>query len=134
MGRIFIIITMALGIGIALLLKDIISFMKIGLTFNVAFGAAILCIFKWRRITEKAALIGVVISLIVIIVIPLLVPLVPGLNTAPALQQASDQGAQGNHPWKATEADVVAGRAVAIGAPMENVRTSSRPRPSSLSV
>lgn len=121
MGRIFIVVTMILGIGIALLLKDIISFMKIGLTFNVAFGAAVLCIFKWRRITEKAALIGVVTSIIVIVVIPLIVPLVPGLNTAPALQKMTRERRE-TVTARATGADVAAGRATAIGAPVESVQ------------
>ncbi len=119
MGRIFIIVTMALGIGIALLLKDIISFMKIGLTFNVAFGAAILCIFKWRRITETAALLGVVISITVIVIIPLIVSLVPGLNTATALQKMTNERKE-TITVKATRAEVAAGHAAAIGAPMES--------------
>lgn len=127
MGRIFIIFTMALGIGIALVLKDIISFMKIGLTFNVAFGAAILCIFKWRKITETAALIGVTVSITVIVIIPLIVPLVPGVNTIAALQKMTDERKEIS-VGRATEADVVAGHALEIGAPIESMQVVS-PKP-----
>jgi SSS family solute:Na+ symporter len=42
-------------------------------------------VFKWRRITEQATIISVLISLAMIVVVPLLVPAIPTLSQIPAL-------------------------------------------------
>lgn len=87
MGRILIVVTLLAGIGVALFFRDIFSFAKMWLTLNVAFGAAVLVIFKWRRVTHAAVWISVVLSLILIVGVPYAVPLIPSLDRLPALQR-----------------------------------------------
>jgi len=90
-GRLFIVFTLLLGIGIAVLINSLISFLKIGLTLNVAFGAAILLIFKWRRITEAATIIALLISMTVIVIVPLVGPAIPSLTCYPTLHVMTNE-------------------------------------------
>jgi len=127
LSRLVILFALLAGVGIALMMRDIISFMKIGLTLNVPFGAAILVIFKWRRVTRSAVIVSVIASLLVIVVIPLAVPLVPGLNAHPALQSMTAERRE-SHRGKATPDDVSAGRARTIGEAIDRVNVIA-PRP-----
>lgn len=127
MGRILIAGALLLGIVVALAAKDILSFMKMALTLNVAFGAAVLVIFKWRRVTQTAVFVSVVLSLLAIVFIPLAVPAIPALNTLPALQALTREQRE-IRTRKATRADVAAGRAREAGELLETVKITA-PRP-----
>lgn len=114
MGRVLIAGALLGGIGIALLMKDIISFIKMALTLNVAFGAAILVMFKWRRVTEQGVMIAVCLSLAAIVILPLAVPLIPALRSLQALQTTTTERTI-SVIKSSSESDVSAGRASSVG-------------------
>jgi len=127
MGRILIAVALLLGIVVALMAKDILSFMKMALTLNVAFGAAILVIFKWRRVTQAGVMTSVILSLLAIVIIPLAVPAIPVFNRLPALQGLTGEQ-RDVRTHKATSADVKAGRAGQAGDPVSTTKVTA-PRP-----
>ncbi len=70
-GRWVIVVVLALGVLTALGSQDIFTFFQLLLTINVPFGAAVLLVFFWRRLTAPAVWCGVILSTIVNIVAPL---------------------------------------------------------------
>ncbi len=125
-GRILIALALILGIGVAVFIRDILSFMKLSLTLNVAFGASVWVIFKWRRITATAVLICVVVSLAVILIIPYSVPTISSLSENPGLLAMTHERSETRYRDASPE-EVAAGLAV----PHEEVAYSMRiaPRP-----
>lgn len=121
MGRILIAVSLIAAIGIALLFDDLIAFAKMHLTLNVAFGAAVLVLFKWRRITGSAMMATVLISLFIIVIVPFAVPAIPPLSTLGALQ-ATTREIRETRTVPAAAGDVAAGRAARIGEPVEKAR------------
>lgn len=114
LGKLIVAASLIAGIGIALFFKDIISFAKMSLTLNVAFGAAILVMFKWKRVTRTAVLIAVPVSLFVIVAVPFLVPAIPALRNHPALHARTIEQSHvvTRH---ATEDDISLGLAAVVG-------------------
>jgi Na+/proline symporter len=113
-GRMLIGLSLLGGIGVACVVDDLLAFTKLYLTLNVAFGAAILLIFKWRRVTKTAVTVSVLVSMVVIVLVPLLVPAIPALARHPAFQLMSrEQTIIQTGPANAT--DVEAGRAAQVG-------------------
>lgn len=113
-ARIVVGVALLSGVGIALLFHDIVAFAKMQLTLNVAFGAAVFTIFKWRRVTATGTLIAVFLSLLVIVLIPLTVSIVPGLRSRPALLLMTEEKRE-TRTVRALPSDVSAGRAAQAG-------------------
>ena len=70
-ARIVVVGVLALGVGSALAVRDMETLIKIVLTINVPFGAAVLLMFFWRRLTAPAVWAAVLVSTLVNIVAPL---------------------------------------------------------------
>jgi Na+/proline symporter len=94
-GRIAIVAALAFGIYAATQMTNVFNVMQLMLTVNVPFGAAVILIFKWRRLTAAAVWASVLISAAVNIVTPLVVPLVPALSQHPALVAQAAPGPDG---------------------------------------
>lgn len=94
LGKVMIVLALVGGIGIALLFRDIIAFAKMILTLNVGFGAVILVLLKWRRVTETAGMVTVVLTLFTVVVIPFAVPAIPWLNSRPELHAMTQEQRQ----------------------------------------
>jgi solute:Na+ symporter, SSS family len=93
-GRWAIAVALTIGIIAATQMTSIFSVVQLLLTVNVPFGAAVVLIFLWRRLTPAAVWTAVIVSAIVNIIAPLVVPLVPALRQNPALvEQAVPNGA-----------------------------------------
>jgi Na+/proline symporter len=88
-ARCTIIAVLVLGTFSALMMGSFFSIIKIVLTVNIPFGAAVLLTFWWRRITAPAVWACVVISTLVILVIPWTAAAVPSLANNPTLAQMS---------------------------------------------
>lgn len=127
MGRILIALALLASVGVALLFDDLIAFAKMQLTLSVAFGAAVLVMFKWRRVTEKGMIIGVLLSLLVIVVVPFAVPSIPALRDLPALHVTTTEKRQ-THLVRATAEDVAGGEAARVDDEVEKVQIIA-PRP-----
>ncbi|HEU5080675.1 MAG TPA: sodium:solute symporter family protein [Opitutaceae bacterium] len=78
-----IIAVLVLGIISAQLMGDVESIVKLVLTVNVPFGAAVVMIFFWRRLTAAGVWWSVIVSVFAILVAPLVGEYVPMLSRNP---------------------------------------------------
>lgn len=90
-------IALALGCGIiaATQMTSVFNVIQLLLTVNVPFGAAVMLIFWWRRLTPAAVWTAVIVSALVNIITPLVAPLVPAISQHPALVEVSPVGTTG---------------------------------------
>jgi Na+/proline symporter len=85
-GRYAIVVILAVGIWAAAGMDDVYSVLQLMLTINVPFGAAIMLIYFWRRLTAPSVWAAVLLSALLNIVFPsLLAPALDGLARSPAL-------------------------------------------------
>ena len=84
-GRYAIAVILLLGMLAALTMHDIVAFIRVQLTVNVPWGAAIMLMFFWRKLSRAAVWWCVGLSTVVFIVAPYFVQYVPALNQHPAL-------------------------------------------------
>lgn len=94
-GRWAIVVALATGIVAATQMTSVFSVMQLLLTVNVPFGAAVVLIFLWRRLTPAAVWTAVIVSAVANIVTPLVVPLMPSLRQQPALVEQTPPNALG---------------------------------------
>jgi hypothetical protein len=93
-GRWTVAAVLGLGIVMAMGMTNIFAVIQFVQTVNVPFGAAIMLIFFWRRLTVPAVWAGVLIAIAANIVLPLTLSRVEAVRTHPALV-ARSQDAQG---------------------------------------
>lgn len=93
-GRWSIVIILAAGVYAAAQMSDVYSVVQLMLTVNVPFGAAVLLIFFWRRLTLNAVWVAVGVSTLLNIITPsLIAPALDSVTQSPALTvQAEHQG------------------------------------------
>jgi solute:Na+ symporter, SSS family len=89
-GRIAIMTVLVLGMCVALGMNDIVAFINLQLTVNVPWGAAIVLMFFWRRLSRAAVWWCVGLSALLTIAIPYSVQYVPALARNPALVQKTE--------------------------------------------
>jgi SSS family solute:Na+ symporter len=94
-GRWAIVVALAIGIVAATQMTSVFSVVQLLLTVNVPFGAAVVLIFLWRRLTSAAVWTAVILSAVVNIIAPLIVPLVTSLREHPALVEQTAPNAVG---------------------------------------
>jgi Na+/proline symporter len=113
-GRITIIAVLAIGVVAATLMHSVVEIAKLMITAYTVFGAPVMMIFLWRRLTKTATLISVVVSAIAICVVPYAVPAIPALRQLPALTVMTYPRTF-SVSSRATSDDVQAGRAAQAG-------------------
>jgi solute:Na+ symporter, SSS family len=86
-GRIAIMTVLVLGMIVALGMNDIVSFINLQLTVNVPWGAAIVLMFFWRRLSRAAVWWCVGLAAVLTILVPYGVQYVPTLSHRTALVQ-----------------------------------------------
>lgn len=87
-GRLAIVVILSCGVVAAASMSDVYAAIQLLLTVNVPFGAAVLLIFFWRKLTLTAVWTTVIFSTAVNIVAPAwLAYALPSLREAPALVQ-----------------------------------------------
>ncbi len=79
-GRIIIGLTLLGGIGVALLVDDLLELFKYIISLPAIFGASIWLGFYWRRLTKWAVIIQVFICLAIYAIIPNLFPSMDSIN------------------------------------------------------
>ncbi|HBG27815.1 MAG: hypothetical protein A2Y10_04280 [Planctomycetes bacterium GWF2_41_51] len=109
-GRLTVAAVLILGIFVALYATGVIALLKFIIAVSVTFGAPILLIFIWRRLTRMAVLVEVVACIMVITLAPWLIPAIPGMRTSESLTVCTDKQ-YNNINLIATQKDVVAGLA-----------------------
>ncbi len=84
-GRWAIVVALAVGIVAATQMTSVFSVMQLMLTVNVPFGAAVLLIFLWRKLTPAAVWVAVIVSAAVNIVTPFVAAKFDTISHAPSL-------------------------------------------------
>jgi Na+/proline symporter len=110
-------IILALGIVVALYIGSALSLFKTIVSLSVVWGAPILVIFLWRRLTETAVRVQVIFSLLLIGVLPLAVSAIAPLRQSPALT-ITTEGKTVALSVRATQEDVKSGLATSLGQPI----------------
>jgi hypothetical protein len=78
-------VILTMGVGSAWLMGDFLSIANLALTINLPFGAAIMLIFFWRRLSATAVWWAAGLSIVVSLVVPWTASSVPVLREAPSL-------------------------------------------------
>lgn len=92
-GRWAIVVILAIGIYAAVGMDDVYQAVQLLLTINVPFGAAVMLIFFWRRLTAPAVWSAVVLSAALNVVFPSFVaPRIDALTRSEALTVRVEQG------------------------------------------
>lgn len=90
-GQFAIVVILAVGVYAAANMNDVYAVVQLLLTVNVPFGAAVILIFFWRRLTAAAVWTAVIVSALVNIIVPSWVgPNVEAIARSPALTQRVD--------------------------------------------
>ncbi len=85
-GQVAIVVILAVGVYAAASMNDVYAVVQLLLTVNVPFGAAVILIFFWRRLTAAAVWSAVIVSALLNIVFPSWIgPNVDALARRPAL-------------------------------------------------
>ena len=88
-ARCTIVAVLVLGAVSAWLMGDFLSIVNLVLTVNLPFGASVLLIYFWRRLTAPAVWCCVVLSTLAILVVPWTAAKIPALRTDPRLTQTA---------------------------------------------
>jgi len=113
-ARISVPVILGLGILVALWMGNAISLFKFILAITVTWGAPILLIFQWRRLTRMAVLVQVIATMLVIGVIPYVISSMPALRQSAALTVMTSERISMVRAV-ATAKDVEAGLAKQVG-------------------
>ena len=104
-GRIVVVLVLVLGIVSAEAVRDMETLIKIVLTINVPFGAAVIMMFFWRRLSVAAVWCSVCLSVFAILVAPLSSSSVHAIARIPSLVRTVPDA--GGRPVAVYFADVV---------------------------
>jgi SSS family solute:Na+ symporter len=116
-GRIMVAVTLAGGIVVAIVADNLLGLFQYIISIPAIFGASIWLGFLWRRVTKWAVILQVAICLVV----PTAFSSIEWAARRPAfLAETAARSVQ--VVSKATNADVAAGKAAAVGAPMTTTR------------
>jgi len=88
-ARRVVVAVLALGVASALAVRDMETVIKIVLTINIPFGASVILMFFWRRLTVPAVWCAVCLSTCAILIAPLGASSVTSLARASALVQTA---------------------------------------------
>ncbi len=108
------------GVVLSLFFGEIVTIFITIISIAAFFGALGFLMLFWRGLTARAAGAGWILWMVLLIAIPWGVPLVPALRRLPALTQQTL--ARTTHAMaRASAEDVTAGRATAIGQPIDQI-------------
>jgi Na+/proline symporter len=113
-ARLTVPVMLAFGVLVALTMTSAISVIKFLITLGAVWGAPMLLIFLWRRLTETAVRMEVILCLVYMAVLPMAVSWTPALRQNPALTAMTMEKTVTAHV-KATLEDVHAGFAAKAG-------------------
>jgi SSS family solute:Na+ symporter len=117
-GRVVIGVTLLGGIGIALVVDNLLELFQYIISIPAIFGASIWLGFMWRRVTRWAVIVQVTACLAIYAVIPNLFPAIDSIRHNPALI-AETQPRVTTIRTKALQTDVTAGLAAKVGEKIE---------------
>ncbi|HBB92538.1 MAG TPA: transporter [Bacteroidales bacterium] len=117
-GRVVIGVTLLGGIGVALVVDNLLELFQYIISIPAIFGASIWLGFIWRRVTKWAVIVQVAICIVIYAVIPNLFPAIDSIKHNQALI-VETQPRETTIRTKALQSDVDAGRAAKVGDKIE---------------
>lgn len=97
-GRVVIAVVLGSGVLAALSMDSVLSMLLLVQTVNVPFGAAVMLMFFWRRLTATAAWLGLVLAILVNILLPLVLGQVAAVRADPDLAIRAPTATGGSAP------------------------------------
>jgi Na+/proline symporter len=116
-GQWIVPVVLGLAIVVASAFSKVITMMTALITFNTFFGAAVVLIFFWRRLTARAILIGLAVWIVLMGVVPWSVPHWRWFRQLPSATLQTHERITRVIAGATTE-DVTAGRAERVGQPI----------------
>ncbi|MCF7864712.1 MAG: sodium:solute symporter family protein [Kiritimatiellales bacterium] len=113
-GRISIVVILLLGVLVAKSAHGVLALIKFMLGTGVTFGAPVVLLFFWRRLTKAAVLMQVGICMVTLFLLPMVLPLFHGISENPELMVKTN-AREVEKQVAATASDVENGLAVATG-------------------
>ena len=117
-GRLVIFIVLIGGIGFAYAVDDIFVVFKYVLSIGTVVGPALWLVYFWRRLSTKAVIIQMVLSIMITVVVPNIIPAIGSLRQSPALTQETKAYTEVTRV-RAKESDVKNGLAKSVGEKIE---------------
>jgi SSS family solute:Na+ symporter len=117
-GRVIILIVLGASIYFALTIEDIFVVFKYVLSIGTVIGPAIWLVYFWRRLTTKAVVTQMILSILVTIALPNILPEIPGMREHPALTIQTKPRVE-MVKTQALREDVEAGVAKSVGETIE---------------
>lgn len=119
-GRVVIFAVLIGGIGFAYIVNDIFVAFKYVLSIGTIIGPSIWLVYFWRRLTTKAVMMQMLLSMLVTVAVPNIVPTIPSVRTAPSLTIRTRAREQ-RETTRAKDADVKSGAAKFVGQPIAKI-------------
>ena len=119
-GRIVIFVVLIGGIGFAYIVNDIFTVFKYVLSIGTIVGPGLWLVYFWRRLTTKAVIVQMVLSIFITVVVPNVVPTITSLRTSPALTLMT-HGSEEHEVVRAKMEDVRKGSAKFVGEPVAKI-------------
>ncbi len=113
-GRIVIFCVLIGGIGFAYIADDIFVVFKYVLSIGTVIGPSLWLVYFWRRLTTKAVIVQMCLSLLVTVVLPNVVPIFPAARTSVAMLAETHERSE-IVTIRAKQKDVADGNAIRIG-------------------
>jgi len=113
-GRLVIFLVLIGGIGFAYAVDDIFVVFKYVLSIGTVIGPAIWLVYFWRRLSTKAVIVQMVLSIMITIVVPNIIPAISSIRQSPALT-VETKGYTEASQVRAKESDVKIGLAKTTG-------------------
>ncbi len=119
-GRLVIFIVLIGGIGFAYVVNDIFVAFKYVLSIGTIIGPSIWLVYFWRRLTTKAVIVQMLLSIFITVVVPNVVPTISSLRSEPSLT-ITTHGRVQREITSAKVADVKSGVAKFVGQPITKI-------------
>jgi hypothetical protein len=119
-GRIVIFVVLMAGIGFAYMVNDVFVVFKYVLSIGTIIGPSIWLVYFWRRLTTKAVIVQMLLSILITVAVPNVVPTISSLRSLPSLVQTT-HGSEQKKIISAKLDDVKNGSATYVGEPITKV-------------
>ncbi len=88
-GQALVVLTLAVSIVSSMLFSGAVKLITTIITFNAFFGAVVLLIFFWRRLTARAVWVSLAVWVVIIGIVPVLLPAFEGTRRGPTLVETT---------------------------------------------
>lgn len=120
-ARLAVPLLLAAGVLVGLFLNSIVAILKFAIVLLLVWGVPITTLFVWRRVTQRAVVVQVLATLLLIAVVPAVVPAIPSLARSEKLTLLTRERVVQTR-MAASAADVAAGLAPAEGRTITRTR------------